>query len=515
MKLILKIAFRNLFRHKGRSIAIGSVIMIGVFFMILGMGTIAGMEKGITKNVIRGLVGEVTLLTADRKDDNLGGSFEPLEAIENFEEIQKTISALDFVDNALFQIYGFAGMLDLRQGSSDYDQPGIIILWGINLEDYYRMYGDNIVILEGEPLKPGEQGLLINVKQREQIFEQYDVWLVPENSQVVKENLTKEAYMLGDQLFTRNDLVLMGMSGGMSATDVRVPVKGIFKYRHLNDLTWTTNIIDIETSRETMGYISGDDLKTDLTAEQRNLLDAVDENPEALFSEDAVIEAQETDATPHDYNIDFKKEEKKEETVARDSGVYNVAQINLKPGMDISYGVRQLNQVFKDKHLDEYVRAVPWKKALPSISNSIDTFRIALMILVGIIYFAAILMITNALTMAAAERTAEIGTMRMVGAQKKLIGRMFVAETFLLSFLFGGLGIMLGMMAISFLSAAEITSGNNILLFLFGGDVYRPVLDISGVIRGIIQLIIITILAMAYPVIVARRIQPMDAIKRG
>ena len=515
MKLIFKIAFRNLFRHKGRSLAIGCVITIGVFFMILGMGTIAGMEKGIKKNVVRGLVGEVTLIPSDRKDDNLTGSFEPLEPIENMESIQKTVSGLPFVDNTLFQIYGYAGMLDLTRGGGDYDQPGVIILWGINLDDYYRMYGDNIVILEGASLKPGEQGLLINTKQREKIFEQYDVWLVPENGQINPENLTKEANALGDRLSTRSDLVLMGMSGGMSATDVRVPVKGIFKYRHLNELTWTTNIIDIETSRETMGYIAADDLKTDLSEAQRRLLDTVDENPEALFSEGTLFEIDASDVAEMGEDIDFKKRADKVKTTAEDSGVYNVAQINLKPGMDIDAGVAKLNQVFKNDNLDTSVRAVSWKKAIPAIANLIDTFRIALMILVFIIYFAAILMIANALTMAAAERTAEIGTMRMVGAQKKLIGRMFIAETFLLSFLFGAIGIIFGMAAISLLSATHITSTNNLLLFLFGGDVFCPVLDFGGVVKGIVQLIIITILAMVYPVMVARRIQPMDAVKRG
>ena len=516
MKLIFKIAFRNLFRHKGRSFAIGSVIMIGVFFMILGMGTINGMEKGIQENVIQGLFGDITIIPADRKNDNLSGSFEALDAIGKYEEIQKLIAEQDYVDRFLFLIYGFAGMLDLSKGSSDYDQPGIIGLWGIKLEKYFQMHNDNIVIVEGETIKSGEPGLLINAKQRERIFEQYDVWLVPENSQVVEENLTKEARAMGDKLFTRNDLVLMGMSGGMTATDVRVPIKGIFKYRHLNDLTWTANIIDIETSRETMGYIAADELKSDLTDEQQNLFDAVEENPEDLFSNETILEMSTTDKETIDYDQLFKKEEHKEPTsLPIDSGVYNVAQVNLKPDIALNEGVRRLNNALKDAGLDKYVRAVSWKTAFPSVSNLIDTFRIALIILVGIIYFAAVLMITNSLSMAAVERTEEIGTMRMVGAQKGLIGKMFAAETSVISFLFGGLGILFGIIAIKLLSAAEITSKINLLLFLFGGDIYQPVLNIGGIFSGMIQLMIITAMAMTYPIIVARRIKPMDAVTRG
>src|SRR4030042_5914208 len=52
MKLILLIAFRNLFRQKSRSILIGLAICIGVTFMILG----ESFANGIFSNIINKLV---------------------------------------------------------------------------------------------------------------------------------------------------------------------------------------------------------------------------------------------------------------------------------------------------------------------------------------------------------------------------------------------------------------------------------------------------------------------------
>ena len=54
----------------------------------------------------------------------------------------------------------------------------------------------------------------------------------------------------------------------------------------------------------------------------------------------------------------------------------------------------------------------------------------------------AIIIIVNTLSMAAIERTSEIGMMRAVGARKGFIRLMFLGETAALSAIFGGAGIV-------------------------------------------------------------------------
>ena len=73
--------------------------------------------------------------------------------------------------------------------------------------------------------------------------------------------------------------------------------------------------------------------------------------------------------------------------------------------------------------------------------------------------------------------------MRAVGARKGFISRMFLAETFSLS-------------------------------FVFGGEIFRPALGAAGLTIGILGLGLVTLLAVVYPVIVARKITPLDAINR-
>ena len=53
MGLTFKIAFRNLFRHLGKSLVIGTILFVGAMFMSIGNGIIAGTENGIEENIIK------------------------------------------------------------------------------------------------------------------------------------------------------------------------------------------------------------------------------------------------------------------------------------------------------------------------------------------------------------------------------------------------------------------------------------------------------------------------------
>lgn len=514
MRLIYKIAVRNLLRHKGRSAAVGLVIFIGAFFMTLGNGAIVGMEKGMEFNIIKGLLGDISIISAERKNDNLSGSLEDLTNIERFEEVKKIISDRDDVHKLLFVLLGSAAMLDISMGQGSPNDLETINFWGVNFEEYREMYGDNIEIIEGKTLKAGEKGILINTTLRDQIFNLHDMWLLPENGSVVKKNLTSEALAAYDNLRTRNDLVLMGITGTTTSTDVRVPVKGIFKYTQINELIGDINIIDSETARECLGYITAADMITDLSEEDKRLLNTI-EDEENLFSEEIVSENDFSGNSAFNYDDNFKSNEKEKVTADYDKGAFTLGQVNIKQGVSPEIVSERLNLAFQEANLDKIVRAVPWRKSWAVLSGYAGIIGSGLMIFINCIYFAAILMIANTLSMAAMERTGEIGTMRVIGAQKRFTSGMFVAETSVLSFFFGGLGILSGIAAIMAFTVMNIKTTSPYLQLVFGGSVFRPILEINSIITGIVQLAVITVLGLIYPVLVAGRIKPIDAMKRN
>jgi ABC-type antimicrobial peptide transport system permease subunit len=130
------------------------------------------------------------------------------------------------------------------------------------------------------------------------------------------------------------------------------------------------------------------------------------------------------------------------------------------------------------------------------------------------LFFVAIIIIVNTLSMAAIERTTEIGMMREVGAKKGFISTMFLAETAMLSFVFGGSGILCGIIGVNVLALFGWTSDNDMVQLLFGGDTFHPLLTTVDIGLSIIQLAIVTLIAVVYPTKVAQSITPLDAVTR-
>jgi ABC-type antimicrobial peptide transport system permease subunit len=91
---------------------------------------------------------------------------------------------------------------------------------------------------------------------------------------------------------------------------------------------------------------------------------------------------------------------------------------------------------------------------------------------------------------------------------------MFFGETAILSGVFGGAGIVTGVIAVKLLTLSHITSDNDMIQLLFGGDTFRPFLSAGDIGIAIIQLAIVTGIAVLYPLKVARNITPLDAISR-
>ena len=144
-----------------------------------------------------------------------------------------------------------------------------------------------------------------------------------------------------------------------------------------------------------------------------------------------------------------------------DSGAYNLIFVKLKDTGAIDRSAEKLNKAFKAAGAE--VRAVSWKKAIGQLGDIAMIMRGATIGFVMLIFFVAIIIIMNTLSMAALERVSEIGMMRAVGAQKSFIAGVFFAETTIISFVFGGAGIIAGAVVVASLNALNITSDNHIL----------------------------------------------------
>jgi putative ABC transport system permease protein len=267
--------------------------------------------------------------------------------------------------------------------------------------------------------------------------------------------------------------------------------------------------MDIESYRELFGYYTAHDVVT-LPPAQAALMN---EGEDSLFQGGDIYSAGTSGTSVAELEKRITTTPTVTRTIDFDNAAYNYISVLLKDGRNLNAAVKHMKQVVKDNNLP--VRVLSWKTASGQVAQISDILQIIITVFVVLLFFVAIIIIMNTLSMNALERTEEFGMMRAVGARKGVITRMFVAETFFLSFIFGGVGILVGVIVTWIVRPLRIGSGGNeILELLFGGEVFQPHLGGVGLITGIFGLAIVTVLAVIYPLIVARKITPLDAINR-
>jgi ABC-type lipoprotein release transport system permease subunit len=155
---------------------------------------------------------------------------------------------------------------------------------------------------------------------------------------------------------------------------------------------------------------------------------------------------------------------------------------------------------------------VSWKASLGPVGSMASLIRGALFLFVSFLFLVAVIIIINTLSMAALERTPEIGMMRAIGAMKGFVSWMFLAETSVLALFFGGLGIAAGAALVEIVSLFRITSDNDMLQLFYGGDTFRPMLTPGDFALCLLQLALVSLAAVVYPLRLARRVTPLDAV---
>ncbi|MBN1576846.1 MAG: FtsX-like permease family protein [Chitinispirillaceae bacterium] len=516
MNLMIKIAWRNIMRHRGKSLVIGVILFVGAFLMTIGNGVISGMDRGLQKNIVNSFTGDIVLVSEKQESDEvfiemMGKTVEP---INNFKQVDSLLKTVD--DLQKWVPIGKNGALVLNEEGG---APGFTFLIGVDFERYQKVFPNTMKAVEGRLFNPGEHGVLVPTGARKQMFEVSNIWFIPEGCGVDTTSMFKEAKEMRSNLVSKQSIVFMGMGADNTSTDIRLGIKGIVRYNALNQIWGHFGIVDIESYRNCIGYIAAaDKASLVLSDADKKLLGGEDTDLDNLFSVDGMI-TENVFAPP--------RSSTKTSTAPKaatgpsladaiqtdlDDGTYNLVLVLLNDHSKLDEKVKAVNQRLKASGVG--VRAVPWKKAIGAIGSMAVLIKSALFVFVMFLFFVAIIIIVNTLSMAALERTSEIGMMRAVGARKGFISTMFFGETAILSFFFGGLGIVTGYVTVRVLALCKFTSDNDMVQLLFGGDTFHPLLSGGDILLAVIQLTIVTLIAVIYPMQVARSITPLDAIAR-
>jgi putative ABC transport system permease protein len=491
-----------------KSIVIGVILFLGAFFMTVGNGIISGMNQGLQTNIIDSFLGHIVIVSEKQESDNilLDMLGRANESFSNYKQIKPVLLAQPYIDKFIPVGKNMAMILDEEMGS-------FLYLIGVDFAEYQKMFPGSISALEGNLFSPGEKGLLLTTHSRNENFILSGTWLLPEGGKIIQKNLPKDTQnSTGTVIVTADNMVLMGFNEDDDATDVRLGIKGVIRYRAINEIFGHFNFTDIESYRECLGYFSAYDKTVAVAPEEKKLLSMDNTNIDSMFESDDMF-VQDTGTADLNEKTLFKRTAKtKQPDVDLETGAYNLLFIKLKPGADITKSTRDLNKTLKQNNLG--VRAIPWDKAAGMLGSMSTMIKTTLFMFVMFLFFVAIIIIINTLSMAAIERVTEIGMMRAIGAKKSFITKMFVSETAILAVVFGGGGIIAGFTVIKIIPLLNLTTENDLLQLLYGGVKFQPLLTPVDMLITVSQLTIVVILAVLYPVKVAKDITPLDAVVR-
>ncbi|MGO9828610.1 MAG: ABC transporter permease [Myxococcaceae bacterium] len=305
---------------------------------------------------------------------------------------------------------------------------------------------------------------------------------------------------------------------------LNIPVWGTFRFKGLekSPLAGNINLMDILSFRELYGYLSADtsaeidQLKKEAGAHAIDRSKAEDE----LFGSARKVVAEATPGLIDDQKAfpgaagklrrdDLRQRVYQQAEIER--GVVLNAAVILRDPSKLKQTLKDISALSEREHLG--VVALSWQDASGILGQLVNLARLVLYIAAFIIFVVAMVIINNAMMMATLRRTAEVGTMRAIGAQQPFILTMVLAETVTLGLVFGAAGALLGSGIIRWLGFKGIRATADVMYFFFSGPRLYPHLSSGNVIAALVIVLLVSVVSTFYPAFLAARVPPVRAMQ--
>ncbi len=500
MGVILRIALRNLREHRSKSLIIGIIMAVGVMILVIGNTLINTIQTGIERSFIDNYTGNIMITGVTENQISLfgvqsPGGLEETPTIPEYDLITSHLDEIPGVEDYTSQITGF-GIINI-EGAPEDKGPYMGLLFGVEPEDYHRIF-TNAVIIEGTYLQPGEEGLIISQSNLDTINEIFEM-----------------DTGVGDKL-----IITSPASAGFKIRELTI--RGIYSLEFDSEAAGYISYIDAQTLRVLKGMNLGNQGEVELSEDETSLLD--------LSSFDSVFSGDEiTFETDNDFELTEDNlfsileldsgEETADESVITElsdpedsdkSSTWEYILVKTRTASSASRTIAELNLWFSQEGID--ARAYDWKAAAGPFSTTADVIRIVFNVAIILVAVVAIIIMTNTLVINVVERTAEIGTMRALGARKGFIRRMISAEVITITVIFGFIGMLAGVIVLWIVGLIGFEATNPFLEILFAGPVLKPVYSVFSVLGSWIIILLIGMIANIYPLRLALKVQPIKAM---
>jgi ABC-type lipoprotein release transport system permease subunit len=197
---------------------------------------------------------------------------------------------------------------------------------------------------------------------------------------------------------------------------------------------------------------------------------------------------------------------------AVDEGAWNFILVRVKDGASVAQVHRGLERLLKEKQWEAEV--LTWRQTAGTSALFLYWMRMIFNIGFLVVATASLIILMDSFIMSVLERVPEIGTLRALGAPPSVIRRLFLLETTLLAAGAGLLGVGLGVGVSLFLKAHPFRLENPFLIQLFGGAGLIPRISFPRTVLSWAVAVGMGLLGWIYPVRVALRVEPRQAMER-
>jgi len=527
MPILFRIALRNLIEHRGKTLIIGILVALGVVVLIVGNSLMDTAREGIARAFIDNYTGDIMISgTAEGPISLFGvqsvGGIDPTPVLPAYADIVEIVEQTESIDRWTTQITGFGFMRPEDERIDGISNSVLTVLFGSESESYHELF-DNVRIIEGRYLEPGEQGLMISTDRAEELEEEAIEALADEDIEVDSYPIT-----VGEEIR------IIGLtSDGLPSIRV-VPIVAIYETIGISEGVGfeLVSYIDPQTLRAILRLNLGRSAEIELDDSQTELLDRSGDddlfNVDDLFGDDALAESDDSsEAESFDFEGFGEIDDEPEESIATEdaeaaalaegvdprlaSQTWHYVLASVENPRRITATIEELNTAFDEAGID--AQAGNWEVAAGPFATTADVIRTVFNVAIIVIGIVAVIIMMNTLVISVMERTSEIGTMRALGAQRRFVWKMFMYETLAITTVFGLLGVATALGIIGILHWIGIPATNTFLTVLFAGPELKPVASAVSILGGLIIVSVIGLIAHIYPVSVALRIQPIRAIQ--
>ncbi len=491
------LVIRNVTRNLRRLLPMLVVLVIAFSALLVGNGVLAATGDALYRTYTGHVSGDLSVsasgdsnFTIFGSDALLVGEYLVPPTLIGFDELRSTVDSLPQVRSSA-AVVSAAARVEIGRRRADQH------LFGVDFDRYRDLFPD-LEVVAGSVPAPGERGILVQAG-----------W--------------------GGTGADTADLIgrraLLTVAHDLNFTFREVRVTGVFRYPIQDESLDRVALLDPDTARALNGYVYGAGGVVELPPEEEDLFAS---EVDALFGEaeswDEPDETDEPDEWSDDSLVDddqsdiladldeFFAASRDEADQARQTveGAWNFLLVSLYDRRDLSAVTRELQR--RGFTEDEGFLVRDWRRTVGGTAQL--TWYLQVFFNVGLLFvaFGAAIITTNALVLSVLERTAEIGTMRALGATRGRVAAMITAETVIVVAGAALVGIALGQGVLALLNRAGIVPENPYLAILFGGGAMRGETSARLITEHLLAGLALALVAVVYPLKRALGISPVKAM---